>query len=120
MAQQILIVDDSNAIRQSMRYVMETAGYDVIEASNGKEALSAIQPQTKLVISDINMPEMNGIDLIKTLRCDGNYKTIPIIILTTESQENMKQKGKEAGATAWVVKPFPPEQLIAVIKRCIG
>ena len=120
MAQQILIVDDSNAIRQSMRYVMETAGYEVIEASNGKEAMAAIQSQTKLVISDINMPEMNGIDLVKTLRGDSTYKTIPIIILTTESQESMKQKGKDAGATAWVVKPFPPEQLIAVIKRCIG
>ena len=120
MPQQILIVDDSAAIRQSMRYVMEGAGYEVIEASNGREALAVIKPQTRLVISDINMPEMNGIDLVKSLRSGTSHKTIPIIILTTESQDEMKQKGKEAGATAWMVKPFPPEQLIAVIKRCIG
>ena len=120
MAQQIMIVDDSTAIRQSMRYILEHAGYDIIEAANGREALSKIQPQTKLVISDINMPEMNGIDLVKSLRSSTTHKTVPIIILTTESQAELKQKGKDAGATAWVVKPFPPEEILGVIKRCIG
>jgi len=121
MGQQILIVDDSGSIRQSMKYVVESAGYAVIEASNGKDALGVIQPQTKLVITDINMPEMNGIDLIKAIRAGSPpLKTVPIIILTTESQDDMKQKGKDAGATAWIVKPFPPEAIISTIKKLIG
>ena len=121
MGQQVLIVDDSVSIRQSLRYVVEHEGYDVIEASNGKEALSVIQPTTKLVITDINMPEMNGIDFIKAVRAGSPpVKTVPIIILTTESQADMKQKGKEAGATAWIVKPFPPEEIVSAIKRLIG
>jgi two-component system, chemotaxis family, chemotaxis protein CheY len=121
MGQQILIVDDSVTIRQSLRYVVEHEGYEVIEASHGKEALSVIQPNTKLVITDINMPEMDGIELIKTIRTGKTLnKTVPIIILTTESQADMKQKGKEAGATAWIVKPFPPEEIISAVKRLIG
>jgi two-component system chemotaxis response regulator CheY len=119
--QQVLIVDDSVSIRQSMRYVVEHAGYEVLEASNGKEALGVIQPQTKLVITDINMPEMNGIDFITSVRKGGGpNKAVPIIILTTESQPEMKQKGKDAGATAWIVKPFPPEEIVSAIKRLIG
>jgi two-component system chemotaxis response regulator CheY len=121
MGSQILIVDDSVSIRSSMRYVLENAGYEVIEAGNGKEALSALQPLTKLVITDINMPEMNGIDFVQAVRTGKPaFKTIPIIILTTESQPEMKQKGKDAGATAWIVKPFPPEAIISAIKRLIG
>jgi two-component system, chemotaxis family, chemotaxis protein CheY len=121
MSMQVLIVDDSGSIRQSMKYVVEQAGYSVIEAANGKEALSVINPQTKIVITDINMPEMNGIDLIKNIRSGAMpLKTVPIIILTTESQPEMKQKGKDAGATAWIVKPFPPEDVIAAIKKLVG
>ena len=121
MGQQILIVDDSGSIRQSMRYVVEEAGYGVIEAANGKEALGVIKPETKLVVTDINMPEMNGIELIKAIRAgSAPLKTIPIVILTTESQAEMKQMGKDAGATAWIVKPFPPEAIISTIKKLIG
>ena len=121
MSQTILVVDDSSAIRQSMKYVLETAGYGVIDASNGKEALNVISQDVKLVITDVNMPEMNGIDLVKNIRTGVTaLKTVPIIILTTESQADMKQKGKEAGATAWVVKPFPPEEIIAAVKKLIG
>jgi two-component system, chemotaxis family, chemotaxis protein CheY len=121
MGQQILIVDDSGSIRQSMKYVVEQAGYSVVEAANGKEALAVITPQTKLVVTDINMPEMDGIEFIKRVRSGtAPLKTIPIIILTTESQPEMKQKGKDAGATAWIVKPFPPEDIIAAIKKLIG
>jgi two-component system, chemotaxis family, chemotaxis protein CheY len=121
MGLQILIVDDSGSIRQSMKYVVEHAGYSVIEAANGKEALAVITPQTKLVVTDINMPEMDGIELIKSIRAGtAPLKTIPIIILTTESQPEMKQKGKNAGATAWIVKPFPPEDIISAIKKLIG
>jgi two-component system, chemotaxis family, chemotaxis protein CheY len=121
MAMQILIVDDSVSIRTSMRFVVEQAGYSVLDAGNGKEALAVITPQTKLVITDINMPEMDGIEFIKKVRLGtAPLKTIPIIILTTESQPEMKQKGKDAGATAWIVKPFPPEDVIAAIKKLIG
>lgn len=121
MGKNVLVVDDSGAIRQSMRYVLENAGYTVADASNGKEALGVITPATNLVITDVNMPEMNGIDLVKNIRAsEPPLKTVPIIILTTESQSDMKQKGKEAGATAWVVKPFPPEEIISAVKRLIG
>ncbi len=121
MGKNVLVVDDSGAIRQSMRYVLENAGYVVAEASNGKEALGVIAQTTNLVITDVNMPEMNGIDLVKAIRAgEAPLKTVPIIILTTESQADMKQKGKDAGATAWVVKPFPPEEIIAAVKRLIG
>ncbi|MGL4369171.1 MAG: response regulator [Spirochaetota bacterium] len=121
MQQQILIVDDSSAIRQSLRYVIEHAGYSVIEACHGKDALAKIQPQTKLVISDINMPEMGGIEMVKTIRSGTTAsRTVPIIILTTESHNDIKQSGKDAGATAWMVKPFPPEEIISTIKKIIG
>lgn len=121
MAQQVLIVDDSGSIRQSMKYIVEEAGYSVIEAPNGKEALNVIRPETKLVITDINMPEMNGIELVKAIRGKTvPLKTIPIVILTTESQDDLKQKGKDAGATAWIVKPFPPEAIISTIRKLIG
>ena len=121
MASEVLIVDDSTAIRQSMRFVVERAGYSVIEAANGKDALAVLTPNPKLIITDINLPEMGGIDLIKAVRGGtAPVKTVPIIILTTESHQDMKQKGKDAGATAWVVKPFPPEEIINTIKKLIG
>jgi two-component system chemotaxis response regulator CheY len=121
MSSQVLIVDDSGSIRQSLRYVVESAGYSVIDASNGKEALKVIQPLTKLVITDINMPEMNGIDLVKSIRAGAApLKTVPIVILTTEAQSDLKQQGKDAGATAWMVKPFPPEAIVSTIKKLIG
>ena len=121
MGQQILIVDDSGSIRQSMKYVLEAAGYSVLEAANGKEALGVVQPQTKLVVTDINMPEMNGIELIKSIRAgSAPLKTVPIIILTTESQDDMKQQGFFFFSTAWIVKPFPPEAIISTVKKLIG
>ena len=121
MSQQVLIVDDSGSIRQSMKYIVEEAGYSVIEAPNGKEALNVIRPETKLVITDINMPEMNGIELVRAIRSgSAPMKTVPIVILTTESQDDMKQEGKAAGATAWIVKPFPPETVVSTIRKLIG
>ena len=121
MGQQILVVDDSKSIRQTIKYVVEGAGYSVIEAANGKEALGVIGPQTKLVVTDINMPEMNGIELVRAIRSgSAPMKTVPIVILTTESQDDMKQEGKAAGATAWIVKPFPPEAVISTIRKLIG
>lgn len=121
MARQILIVDDSTSIRNSMHQILSSEGYDVIIASNGKEALSVIRPETKLVITDVNMPEMDGITFVSKVRGGGAPdKTVPIIILTTESQGDLRQKGKEAGATAWMVKPFKTEEMTSVIKRILG
>jgi two-component system chemotaxis response regulator CheY len=121
MNQEVLIVDDSPSIRRALRFIIEGLGYKIVEAPDGKEALSVITSATNLVITDVNMPEMNGIDLVKSIRAgEAPLKTVPIIILTTESQADMKQKGKDAGATAWVVKPFPPEEIISAVKRLIG
>ncbi|MFH0975501.1 MAG: response regulator [Spirochaetota bacterium] len=116
----ILVVDDSNAIRKAIRFILEKEGFTVTEASNGVDCLEKINPEINLVISDINMPEMDGIELLKRIRESGQYKFIPLIILTTVAQEEMKQKGKEMGATAWLIKPFKPEELLNIIKKVVG
>jgi two-component system, chemotaxis family, chemotaxis protein CheY len=116
----ILVVDDSAAIRKAMRFILEKEGYSVNEASNGADCIKKIQPETTLIISDVNMPEMDGVEMLKKIRESGPYRTIPVIILTTVSQEEMMQKGKEMGATAWLLKPFKPENLVGVINRVIG
>ena len=116
----ILIADDSSAIRQAMRYILEQEGYNVTEAVNGADCIGKIQEDTDLIISDVNMPEMDGVTMLETVRKSGPRKTIPIIMVTTVSQEEMKQKGKEMGATAWLLKPFKHEELIAVINKVIG
>ncbi len=116
----ILIVDDSTAIRKSMRFILEKEGYVVNEASNGADCISKIQPETNLIISDVNMPEMDGVEMLRKIRGSGQYRTIPVIILTTVSQEDMMKKGKDMGATAWLLKPFKPENLIGVINKVIG
>ena len=121
MAKHVLIVDDSTSIRQSLRYTLEHSGYEVSDAPNGQEALSSIKPNTQLIMTDINMPVMNGIDLIKAIRSrTDSLKTVPILVLTTETQGDLRQQGKDAGATGWIVKPFTPEELVAVIKKVIG
>jgi two-component system chemotaxis response regulator CheY len=121
MSKVIMIVDDSLSIRQSIRYILERNGYEVMDAPNGKEALEVLRPETSMVITDINMPVMNGIDLIKSLRGRNDaLKKIPILVLTTENQNDFRQKGKDAGATGWIVKPFTAEELISVIKKIIG
>jgi two-component system chemotaxis response regulator CheY len=113
----ILIVDDSNMLRDMLKYALLDGGYsDVDEAIDGVEALNiAKEKDFDLVITDINMPNMDGFDLIDNLRKIDNYKTKPLLVLTTERTEEMKQRGKEVGATGWIVKPFLPEQLITAI-----
>ena len=121
MGQQVLVVDDSDSIRLCMKYMIEDAGYDVLDASNGKEALRLIRADTKLVITDINMPEMDGIDLIRSIRHGAiAIKSVPIVTLTTEYQEELKQQGRDAGATASITKPFQPEEIITAIRAIIG
>lgn len=121
MAKIILSADDSSSVRQMVAFTLKGAGYSVVEAVDGKDALAkAKNGAVHMVITDLNMPNMNGIELIKALRAEPNYKFIPIVMLTTESQDTRKQEGKSAGATGWIVKPFKPEQLLAVVKKVLG
>jgi two-component system chemotaxis response regulator CheY len=121
MSKVIMTVDDSASIRQMVSFTLKDAGYEVVEAVDGQDALSKVNGQTlNMVITDLNMPNMDGLGLIRALRALPECKFIPIIMLTTESQAEKKQEGKSAGATGWIVKPFKPEQLIAVIKKVLG
>lgn len=117
----ILAVDDSASMRQMVSFTLKGAGYDVIEAVDGVDALSkAKQKSVNLVITDVNMPNMDGIALIAELRKLPSYKFTPLLMLTTESSPEKKQAGKAAGATGWIVKPFNPDQLLATIKKVLG
>jgi two-component system chemotaxis response regulator CheY len=113
----IMTVDDSASVRQMVSFTLKNEGYDVVEASDGKDALSKLTPDVKMVVTDLNMPNMDGITLIKEVRKNPAFKFTPIVLLTTESQDAKKQEGKAAGATGWIVKPFKPEQLLAVVKK---
>ena len=121
MSQLIMTVDDSTSVRQMVAFTLRNASYDVIEAKDGVEALiKAKSTAVHLVLTDLNMPNMDGIELIRHLRADPAYRFVPIIMLTTESQGAKKQDGRNAGATGWIVKPFRPEQLLAVVKKVLG
>lgn len=117
----ILTVDDSASMRQMVSFTLKGAGYDVVEAEDGQKALDACKRQKfDLVITDVNMPVMDGITYIRNLRNEANYKFTPILMLTTESSSDKKAEGKTAGATGWIVKPFNPDQLLAVVKKVLG
>ncbi|HEY5683371.1 MAG: response regulator [Gammaproteobacteria bacterium] len=117
----ILTVDDTASMRQMISFTLNSVGHEVIQASDGKEALKLLQgKKVDLVIADINMPNMDGITLVKSLREQAEYKFIPILVLTTESQEAKRQQGKVAGATGWIVKPFNPEQLLTIVNKVLG
>jgi len=119
-SQTILAVDDSASMRQMVRYTLEGAGYKVVQASDGVEALEfAKNGAADLVLTDVNMPRMDGIELVRELRALDEYKFVPVLVLTTESGQETKMRGKQAGATGWIVKPFNPEQLLATIARVL-
>ena len=122
MGKKILIVDDAASMRGLVAMTLKKSGYEVVEASDGKDALTKLSSVGKvdLIITDLNMPNMDGIELIKTLKADIKYKFIPVIMLTTESQEAKKEEGRKAGAKAWIVKPFKPDVLVSVVKKIIG
>src|SRR5579872_5391650 len=120
MAKTILTVDDSASVRQMVKFTLSDAGYAVMEAVDGKDALAKLTSPVNLVITDLNMPNLDGIGLIRAVRANPACKGIPIVMLTTESQESRKQEGKAAGATGWIVKPFSRQQMLAVVKRMIG
>lgn len=116
----ILVVDDSNSIRDMVSFTLKSAGYETVEAKDGSEGLNCAQSNNfDLVISDVNMPIMDGITLCQELRKLPSFKFTPILMLTTESSGDMKMRGKAAGATGWLVKPFNPEKLLATIKRVV-
>tara|TARA_R110001583_G_scaffold20941_8_gene79918 strand:+ start:2299 stop:2667 length:369 start_codon:yes stop_codon:yes gene_type:complete len=117
----ILAVDDSASMRQMVTFTLKGAGYDVQEACDGSEALNIAKTQKfDLVLSDVNMPVMDGIQLVTELRTLPEYKFVPILMLTTESSGDTKMAGKKAGATGWIVKPFNPDQLLNTIKKVLG
>lgn len=120
MAKVILTVDDSASVRQMVKFTLSDAGYTVVEAVDGRDALAKLVNPVNMVITDLNMPNLDGIGLIRQVRANPACKGIPIIMLTTESQETRKLEGKAAGATGWIVKPFATQQLLAVVKRVLG
>jgi len=121
MPKVIMTADDSASVRQMVNFTLKEAGYGVVEAVDGQDALSKLnRGGMDMLITDLNMPNMDGIELIKQMRANPQYKFMPIIMLTTESQAVKKQEGKAAGATGWIVKPFKPNQLLAVVKKVLG
>ena len=116
----IMTVDDSSTVRQMVKFVLGDAGYEIVEAVDGMDALSKLNGrEMHLFLSDINMPNMDGLELTRQLRALPQYKFVPIVLLTTESHPEKKQEGKAAGATGWIVKPFKREQLLAVVKKVV-
>ena len=120
MAKTIMIVDDSPSLRQVVNIALKGAGYDVIEACDGKNAISQLDGRKiNLIISDVNMPVMDGIEMVKEIKQMAQYKFTPIIMLTTESEDGKKQAGKAAGVKAWVIKPFKPDQMLDAVAKLI-
>ena len=118
MSKTILTVDDSKTMREMVSFTLKEAGYSVLEAEDGKVALNVLaNNKIDAIITDLNMPNMDGIELIRAARADMKYKFTPIMMLTTEGDSSKKQEGKTAGATGWIVKPFNPVKLVEVIKK---
>jgi two-component system chemotaxis response regulator CheY len=121
MAKSILAIDDSASIRQMVSFTLKSSGYEVVEALDGMDGLEKAKGKTfNLILTDQNMPRMDGLTLIKSLRGLPQYKSVPILMLTTESSDAMKQQGRAVGATGWLVKPFDPQKLVEVVKKVIG
>ncbi len=121
MAKTILIVDDSSSLRMVVRLALVRAGYEVLEAGDGQEGLAALEKAGKvnLIVSDVNMPNMDGIAFVTQVKQHPRHKFVPVIMLTTEGQDDKKQQGRAAGAKAWIVKPFNPPQLLDAVSKLI-
>lgn len=121
MSKCILVVDDSETVRQVLQLTLSKAGFEVVEAEDGVDALSKLSNESvDMIVTDLNMPNMDGLELIRKVREEGSYRFTPIVMLTTESSEEKKQAGRAAGASGWIVKPFKPEQLLKVVKMILG
>jgi two-component system chemotaxis response regulator CheY len=120
MSKKIVIVDDSASIREVVKYTLETAGFEVLVGTDGSDAIHFFDGQDiSLLITDLHMPQVNGIELIKQVRNLDQYQRIPILFLTTESQKEKKMEAKDAGATGWLIKPFVPQKLLAAISKVL-
>ncbi len=116
----VMTVDDSASLRQMVGVVLRGGGYQVVEAVDGMDALSKLKGQDlQLILTDINMPNMDGLEFTRRIRAMPDYRFVPVVLLTSESNPEKKQLGKAAGATAWIVKPFNPDQLLAVVKKVV-
>jgi two-component system chemotaxis response regulator CheY len=121
MSKTILVIDDSASMRQMVKITLSGAGYQVVEAENGADGLAkAKATQAQMIVTDLNMPVMDGLTFIRETRKLPEYRGVPIIFLSTESDAGVKQQAKEAGATGWIVKPFQADQLIGVVKKVLG
>lgn len=119
MSKTVLIVDDSASMRSMVSLTLQQAGFDVRQGEHGEDALKKLDPKVQLVITDLNMPVMDGMTLIRAIRAKPEFRFTPILMLTTESQDERKKEGKEAGATGWLVKPFDPAKLLAVVAKVL-
>ncbi len=121
----VMVVDDSRTVRMSIEYLLKTNGYEVCCANDGQDGLNKLQEMTQqqkkpgLILTDINMPNMGGLEFVAEVKKIPAFRFTPILVLTTESQDNMKLEGKKAGAAGWIVKPYKPEQLVAVVKKFV-
>lgn len=121
MSKRIITIDDSASIRQMVAFTLKGAGYEVVEAGDGEDGLKKAKTMRfDLVLTDQNMPKLDGLSLIRALRGLPEYRSTPILMLTTESSDTMKTQGRAAGATGWLVKPFDPQKLLDVVKRVLG
>ncbi len=121
MAKTVFVVDDSASMRQLVRMTLTGAGYQVLEAVDGKDALGKLaEAKVNLIISDVNMPNMDGISLVRNLKQGGRHRFTPVLMLTTESEQSKKAEGQAAGAKAWIVKPFQPAQLLSAVEKLAG
>lgn len=120
MSKKIMTADDSASMRQMIGFTLKQAGFDIVEAEHGQDALTKLSGSAvDMLITDLNMPVMDGLELIRQVRALPQFKYIPIVMLTTESQADKKQEGKAAGATGWIVKPFTPDQLVSVVNKVL-
>lgn len=118
MRKRILTVDDSKTMRDMVSFTLKSAGFDVVEAEDGAKALDLLaRTAVDAIITDINMPNMDGVTLVQRLRAQPKFKATPILILTTEGSDDKKAQGRNAGATGWIVKPFAPEKLLQVLNK---
>lgn len=115
----IMTVDDSASMRQMIAFTLERAGYEVMQAEDGKDGIAKLGGEIDLFLTDLNMPNMDGLEFTRQIRAHSSYKFTPVVLLTTESQTEKKLEGKAAGATGWIVKPFEPEKLLAVVQKVI-
>ncbi|CAO3416813.1 two-component system chemotaxis response regulator CheY [Azospirillum doebereinerae] len=121
MKKKVLTVDDSRTMRDMVAFTLKGAGYEVVEAADGQQAMTAIAAnKVDLVITDLNMPVMDGLTLIRKLRAIPAHRTLPILMLTTEADDKKKAEGRSAGATGWIVKPFNPDKLVSVVQKVCG